>query len=227
MAESRFERNHRSAQRFGNRLSAQNHTTCCFAFGYNEFVPRTASRSKRNRGAIRSGSRLTCRFGRLQTNQLFWSAATCQTCRRYGPGVRTKAATSRRTPYGTRYLCVFCHETTIAVPYPPLDQRLNLWLGQSRRALSQGPGPKSKCWLAARFFAGLAGGLCFTSGLLNPSCMHPLMSGPALVSQLSARPSLCRVSMFPRGLRFPVFMRESRGIDGPTRDRNQGTSKVF
>src|SRR5438876_7400564 len=36
-------------------------------------------------------------------SQLFWSAATC---RRYGTGIRTKAATSltsRRTPYRTRY----------------------------------------------------------------------------------------------------------------------------
>jgi len=40
-----------------------------------------------------------------EQSQLFWSAATC---RRYGPGVRRKATTSRRTPYRTRYLSVFC-----------------------------------------------------------------------------------------------------------------------
>ncbi len=59
-------------------------------------------------GAIRSGNRLRFRFGQVKINgsQLFWSAATCQTGRRYGPGVR-KAATSRRTPYRARYLSVF------------------------------------------------------------------------------------------------------------------------
>src|SRR6266516_3668743 len=60
-------------------------------------------------GAIRSGSRLVPLWSTPdEPSQLFWSAATCQTCRRYGPGVRRKAATSRRTPYRTRYLSVFC-----------------------------------------------------------------------------------------------------------------------
>src|SRR5947199_2632049 len=51
--------------------------------------------SQRKLGTIRSGSRLRCRTADEQS-QLFWSTATC---RRYGPGVRRKAATSRRTPY--------------------------------------------------------------------------------------------------------------------------------
>src|SRR5207247_3703144 len=52
-------------------------------------------------------SRLRFRFGQVKMNDhnLFWSAATC---RRYGPGVGRKAATSRRTPYRTRHLSVFC-----------------------------------------------------------------------------------------------------------------------
>src|SRR5205809_5962590 len=43
--------------------------------------------------------------GEDERSQSFWSAATC---RRYGPGVGRKEATSRRTPYRTRHLSVFC-----------------------------------------------------------------------------------------------------------------------
>src|SRR5438552_14178665 len=47
-------------------------------------------------GAIRSGSRLRPLWSTAdEQSQLFWSAATR---RRYSLGVRTKAATSRRTP---------------------------------------------------------------------------------------------------------------------------------
>src|SRR6266516_6601939 len=52
-----------------------------------------------------------------EQSQLFWSAATC---RSYGPGVRTKAATSRRTRYRTRYLSAFCTPGCT-----PLDRQLN------------------------------------------------------------------------------------------------------
>src|SRR5436309_10794731 len=53
---------------------------------------------------------------RRTITQLLWSAATC---RRYSPGVRTQAATSRRTPHRTRYLSVFCAHPDSHFLHPP------------------------------------------------------------------------------------------------------------
>src|SRR5438034_8753706 len=61
--------------------------------------------SRLNPSAIGSGSRLRCRFGQLQTNN-HSAFGVRRLVAAMVPGVRAKAATSRRTPYRTRYLSV-------------------------------------------------------------------------------------------------------------------------
>src|SRR6266516_7225412 len=78
--------------------------TCCLATNVRRVLLHLHSRHVilMRRGQLEV--RLASGSASVRQSQLFWSAATC---RRYGPGVSRKAATSRRTPYRTRHLSVF------------------------------------------------------------------------------------------------------------------------
>src|SRR6266516_4145114 len=87
--------------------------TCCLATNVRRVLLHLHSRQiiLMRRGQLEV--RLASGSASVRQSQLFWSAATC---RRYGPGVSRKAATSRRTPYRTRHLSVFCAHPVAETP---------------------------------------------------------------------------------------------------------------